>query len=737
MWNYGPIQLKMDNPSLIYRPGEWVSGTMVLTLTKPCKSPQATIRLFGSAETEWQREIVNGKYLEKETYEGEIEIVDEEIMLWKNGRSDEIPVGTHVFRFQMQLPFTCLPSYEGNHGNIRYTVEAEVERHWRFSYLQVLPFTVVTFCDLNSLPDLNQPAYKVVNENTGIPLFRRGNIKVEAHMTKKGFISGDTIPIRLNINNESTKEMISKHSLASRKEGSFELTFKIPSVAATFQCALIRVYYMLKVDVVTGGTVFNSVIALEMPVVIGTIPLSLMKFFVVFNSNSRVFFPGQVVEGVVILQLSEETSARDISIKVTGHAKNHWTVSHTHTTTNSDGTTSSHTTTESYNASIGIFNGQSKAWGNGTKQKIPAGEHRYPFAFQLPVRCLPSYEGCYGHIRYEIRAEVDRPWKFNHKTSMPFTVVTISDLNLTPSLRTPLSNSQCIKTGLPLFRKGHVSVKVSIPKSGFVPGESIPITLRVENSSSKDMEAVDVVMNEHSDFIALRCGGDFPIESAFVHTHGGNQRRHHKRQVARMRIPLKIPKHSTAEQTVNLRIPAVATSFQCAIIQVYYNLKVTVSSAATFNSSVISKFPIVIGNVPMQTISYANPYVMQPALPAGSGKGPAYPVLDQPQPQAPVYPSMPQPQPPIAGGAIPSAPPEYASAPPLPLPANIPNAPPPDYAASNTAPPSYEQSVFGASAPTKEDEAFAPSYLYFNNFNMGPPPPPPSAPTNGVYSEKL
>ncbi|CAJ0941266.1 unnamed protein product, partial [Mesorhabditis belari] len=439
-----------------------------------------------------------------------------------------------------------------------------------------------------------------------------------------------------------------------------------------------------------------------------------MKFFIVFNEGKRVFFPGQLVEGVAILQLTEECSAREVFIRVTGHAKNHWSVSHTHTTTNTNGTTSSHTTTEHYNAVINIFNGQSKAWGNGTKQKIPAGEHRFPFCFQLPIRCLPSYEGCHGHIRYSIRAEVDRPWKFNHKADQPFTVVTISDLNLTPSLRAPLANSRCEKTGLPLFRRGNISIKVAIPKSGFVPGEYIPITIHVDNQSSKDMETVEIVMKEHVDFVAFRCHSEFPIESAFIHTHGGHERRHSKREVARLRQPLKIPKNSSASPIVQLRIPAVAASFQCAIIQVYYNLKVTVTSAATFNSSVVSKFPLVIGNVPMRELP-VTPYVMPTPQP-----GPAVPPYPTAGPSSSPYPQLPP-----GTTTTPSAPPppEYASAPPLPVP-GAQNGPPPEYGAFG-APPSYEQSVFGPSAPTKEDEAFAPNYLYFNL------PQPQAPPTSG------
>ena len=62
----------------------------------------------------------------------------------------------------------------------------------------------------------------------------------------------------------------------------------------------------------------------------------------------------------------------------------------------------------------------------------PAGTHTYDFQIELPASLPSTFEGGYGYVRYFCKATIDKPWKFDHDVKVPFTVLSILDLNLQP-----------------------------------------------------------------------------------------------------------------------------------------------------------------------------------------------------------------------------------------------------------------------------------------------------------------
>ena len=61
--------------------------------------------------------------------------------------------------------------------------------------------------------------------------------------------------------------------------------------------------------------------------------------------------------------------------------------------------------------------------------QIPVGHHTYSFQFQLPKKLPSSFIGSHGEISYSVKAVIDRPWRFDHKTVKFFNVVGVLDLN--------------------------------------------------------------------------------------------------------------------------------------------------------------------------------------------------------------------------------------------------------------------------------------------------------------------
>ena len=69
---------------------------------------------------------------------------------------------------------------------------------------------------------------------------------------------------------------------------------------------------------------------------------------------------------------------------------------------------------------------------SGITEVLPAGEHSFLFSMMLPNHLPSSFEGQYGHVRYTVKATLDRPWKFDHEVKAAFTVLSHLDLNLDP-----------------------------------------------------------------------------------------------------------------------------------------------------------------------------------------------------------------------------------------------------------------------------------------------------------------
>ena len=66
---------------------------------------------------------------------------------------------------------------------------------------------------------------------------------------------------------------------------------------------------------------------------------------------------------------------------------------------------------------------------DGESFRLPAGDHQYPFSFQLPIELPSSFEGEFGYVSYTIKVLVNRPWHFDYETKVAISVNSIHDLN--------------------------------------------------------------------------------------------------------------------------------------------------------------------------------------------------------------------------------------------------------------------------------------------------------------------
>uniref|UniRef100_A0A914ELG0 Arrestin C-terminal-like domain-containing protein n=1 Tax=Acrobeloides nanus TaxID=290746 RepID=A0A914ELG0_9BILA len=252
---------------------------------------------------------------------------------------------------------------------------------------------------------------------------------------------------------------------------------------------------------------------------------------------------------------------------------------------------------------------------DGLEQKmLPAGIHKFNFVFPLPYTCPPSYEGQLGYVRYYCKAKIDRPWKFDKTVIAGFTVLPHFDLNTIPYAANPVVKESSKNLGL-LFKHGRLNVKASIPKYGYVPGESIDIQINFINESSRKVDCIDAKLIEYTIY-----------EGRCSHYSHHPARKEHDRTVNKIKCDSKIEAKSSGSEILSLKVPPVVPSFNnCSIIQVNYMLKIKVDAHGFMNNTMSFDFPILIGTYPIV------PRAIEP---------PAYPMappdyVAPPQPTAP------------------------------------------------------------------------------------------------------
>ncbi|KAL6725459.1 hypothetical protein Aduo_007509 [Ancylostoma duodenale] len=205
---------------------------------------------------------------------------------------------------------------------------------------------------------------------------------------------------------------------------------------------------------------------------------------------------------------------------------------------------------------------------------------------QFIVQLTPSFEGAHGHIRYVVKMELDRPWRFNKRNEKTFKVVPMINLNIISRAVLPLKEQSFKNLGIILFRHGEVTVEFDISKGGFAPSEMIVVNALVINNSSKVIMKAEAKSIKHVNYVSYHLW------------HRGH--RHERHMLAKEEQELFFARNSKIEVQFRLQVPSTAPSCDwCPIIKVEYIVEVKFESTGWFNSDIAASFPIIVGTIPV------------------------------------------------------------------------------------------------------------------------------------------
>ncbi|XP_033749691.1 arrestin domain-containing protein 3-like [Pecten maximus] len=308
----------------------------------------------------------------------------------------------------------------------------------------------------------------------------------------------------------------------------------------------------------------------------------LKSFYITFANTNGVCYSGKELEGAVVLDLTTKYKVKELRLRFRGYALVHWTEHHSSGQGKSKRTVTKHYTGEElyFDHTVILF-----ASGGDFCETLTAGEHKYPFEFQVPSTCPTSHEGTWGRVRYEAVATVEKMFGVGLSTICGFTVISPFDLNEDPRARESITAENEMSLCCLCCKSGPISASLFLDSVGFVPGEGIPIRAEIANHSNRkiaDMTAsLQMIVKyyavkkvrTHTNIIASITKNDFVSENSKLVKWSGDK----------------------------LVVPVVPPSFVagCHIIDISYVLELIVNPAGpSFNLPV--KMEVIIGTKPLK-----------------------------------------------------------------------------------------------------------------------------------------
>lgn len=217
---------------------------------------------------------------------------------------------------------------------------------------------------------------------------------------------------------------------------------------------------------------------------------------------------------------------------------------------------------------------------------LPIGNYTYTFQCELPAHIPSSFNGQLGHISYNIKVMIDHPWGLENTFTVPLTIIRPHDLNVEPQLKVA-STFDMSKTFFCFPCKSDpLHIAITIPKTGYIPGEKIVIRSQINNATSVKINSMEYV---------LRQMAVFTTQSPSVKT------RSELKEVYQIRCPgVEAHKKGDWEQSLLIpdMLPPTTDAAISQIVQIFYSLVVIANIYGHGNMTFAQ--PITIGTIPIR-----------------------------------------------------------------------------------------------------------------------------------------
>lgn len=169
------------------------------------------------------------------------------------------------------------------------------------------------------------------------------------------------------------------------------------------------------------------------------------------------------------------------------------------------------------------------------------GRHTYNFKFQVPLEAPSSVNESNGSIHYKVRVYFENPWKSDLEFKSDFVVIHPIDFNFDPPAKIPVQQEE-IKQYCCLFCVSDpVVLTATIPQSGYVVGEKIPIKITINNPSNVKISQVELKLKKHIRYKSQQKKTKSEEVELCKMCHGSTFSRDKREYNIKMEVPFAVP----------------------------------------------------------------------------------------------------------------------------------------------------------------------------------------------------
>lgn len=371
------------------------------------------------------------------------------------------------------------------------------------------------------------------------------------------------------------------------------------------------------------------------------------------------YFPGDVVNGFVLLNCVSQFKASTLVLKVEGYEKTSWEErieERRHDSHKNEWVTD--VRSHNHNGRKDFFN--LKVPLQTFPQFVQPGQYQYGFTFMIPPGLPGSYEfndgsfrqgpGCTYYytkaaIKYKVGAEVEVPGMLTPNIRHD-TYLTVHQRMLKPPSQVRAEDNKHIKTCC-CMDQGYAHMVAHVQQDSYYAGEVAHVVLGVENKSQAAFREIILELKRH---LVLRSSGgmmeqdDQLAKTSFPGVQPGDVAIGGDARVLSLQLP------------INTQPTALGHLVHCE-----YRLHITLKAEGTFTSDAKLKVPVAIYSPAIDYTAYSAPppyWQPQVVMPAVQLAVPSAPPM-APMPQAMADLAYLPPQPTYGGPSAPPAPSDY------------------------------------------------------------------------------